>query len=479
MDGLEPAFLQKLMAAGDLPGFSALADRSKRTLVDNYRGTGASTFWFSGAIGAGPAHHARYSHTHFDPKTYNVLPFRTFNIPTPKAFWDTLDDRGKKIQIIDWHRTPFSKLKNGTFIDNWYGHEQPYSISTYPESTANDILNAYGSDPWMDHAKYDKSMDGHKLFLSDGYQRISKKVDYCIEQLANNEFDLFVPNFAELHQIGHDYLHVSDMEHPLFDSAMREALGDPLRETYQKIDEAITALIAAANDDTDIMLFAGPGMETQITANPAMDELTRRLDVGIETNTAPTEAIRTEFRQKFSHNARKRLAPLTRFVRQRFLDKTYLKRRFFAIPHNDNSGTIRINLKGREKYGIVSKGPELDALIDDLTDGLYGLRNADTGAPAVSDVVVTRDNFDGPLQHELPDIWVAWDRVNNRKNFTGICSDRIGHIDVTPSIRPGDHTQSGLFWSTGPNHRIFDQESPCMPEEITETIVGYFDEGRN
>ena len=61
----------------------------------------------------------------------------------------------------------------------------------------------------------------------------------------------------------------------------------------------------------------------------------------------------------------------------------WCRARAFAVPSNNMTGAIRINLKGREPEGVVEPGAEYEALRREIADALTVLENPETGRPAV------------------------------------------------------------------------------------------------
>ena len=85
---------------------------------------------------------------------------------------------------------------------------------------------------------------------------------------------------------------------------------------------------------------------------------------------------------------------------------TGARTRAFAHPA-ENQGYVRLNLRGRERDGIVDPD-EADALMDEIADGLRTFTDLD-GAPAVRSVERVADRFgSGDRAHLLPDLIVRW-----------------------------------------------------------------------
>ena len=472
-DGLDPDYLGQLIGEGALPNFKQLRDESRQAAIGVYAGMGAGAFWASSATGVSPAEHGRYFFLQFNPKTYDTAPFHERHTYRRRPFWEVLDDEGLRTAVIDWHRAPFGPMRHGILVDNWLGHDAPSPLRTMPPELARKLLAEYGHDPIAGgYANYGfESAEDHRSFTQGALKRIEFKTRFAIDKLASGGWDLFAPCFTELHDLGHYYMQLARGDHAEFDSALHAAIGDPLRDCYLALDHSIAAIRAAAGEKALTMMLAGPGMEPLISANGAMDEIALKLDLGISPRMTSGRAARQAYRKMMSGTLRRKLAPLARRARQLFADNDFKKRRFFAVPHNDNAGCIRVNLKGRERFGIITPGAECDAVLAEIKDGLLSLRNAETGAPAVSRVTFTRDALSGPYRDDLPDVFAEWDRTHNHRNFKTLTSERTGDIDVPPHLRNGDHTRHGVFWSTGPNHPVFADGHEHMPHEATSAVL--------
>ena len=119
------------------------------------------------------------------------------------------------------------------------------------------------------------------------------------------------------------------------------------------------------------------------------------------------------------------------------------------MPLNEESGAIRINLRGREPNGVVEPGYRYQAVVEELRDALLELRDTESGIPLVSDVLITRDHVPAAIDHPMiPDIFISWNRA---KRMDAVQSERLGRIemDFWPA-RSGDHHVDGLVLSNRP-----------------------------
>jgi predicted AlkP superfamily phosphohydrolase/phosphomutase len=87
------------------------------------------------------------------------------------------------------------------------------------------------------------------------------------------------------------------------------------------------------------------------------------------------------------------------------------------FPHVDWSKTqaysvglngLYLNLKGREREGIVEPGNEAAEVLQRISERMLAFRDPATGQPVVADVFVTAREFHGPMVESAPDLIVGY-----------------------------------------------------------------------
>jgi predicted AlkP superfamily phosphohydrolase/phosphomutase len=116
----------------------------------------------------------------------------------------------------------------------------------------------------------------------------------------------------------------------------------------------------------------------------------------------------------------------------------------FMMP-NDDAGYVRVNLRGRERDGIVDP-LEMEPLLDHIIKGLLSFRNRD-GSPTIRQIWrVSELGYAGPYHPDLPDLVVQWnDQVVTP--LMGVGSTQFGEIPSPGwgTGRTGCHT--GEAWA--------------------------------
>ncbi len=475
-DGADHAYIDAMMADGELPVLSRLKEQSRVFNFENDPAMGAAQFWNSASIGAGPGYHGHHFYMQFKPDTYDVVPNHESSIPDITPFWNTLDEEGYAIGVVDWHRLMPKPMKNGFILDNWLGHD-PLTGTVYLPETVKDETRRHftGDTAGGGFGAFPRdTADEVRAYFDAILDRIDTKTAFCIEKLEQKDWDLFIACFSEAHDVGHYYWHLDDPKHERYDPALAEKTKEPLRDCYRRMDAAVGRLLDAAGPDARVFTYGGPGMEMLVSANEAMDEMMRRIDLGYGAPKTATDTARQGYRSLVPPQLRWKLAPLVRSIRRRFSKHHHASRRFFSVPHNDNSGAVRINVKGREKHGLINLGTEYDEVVREISEAVMTFKNPDTGAPIVKRVVCIPQEFDGPHLNVLPDLFIEWNRDGAPRNFKKIVSEKYGEIEITDVTRTGDHNASGFYWTPA----SYGGAPVTLPEHVTAPLVAAVKAGR-
>jgi predicted AlkP superfamily phosphohydrolase/phosphomutase len=237
--------------------------------------------------------------------------------------------------------------------------------------------------------------------------------------------------------------------------------GDPVRDVYAAIDEAIGTVLARVDDDVLVILYAGHGMGPRYQGQYALAETLIRLGVAVPAVTSGLDSDREgALRRMLSWGWRRAPAPVRRLVRPhagdgglgmaaeeplREIDAAASQ--CFIIPNN-NFGGIRVNLVGREPTGQIRPGAELEAFCARLNQDLMELVNLADGKRLVRRVIRTKEVYDTAQTAHFPDLLVEWAATTEVR---GVASPKIGEIKRGYDYcRTGDHKPGGFFVARGP-----------------------------
>jgi len=128
-------------------------------------------------------------------------------------------------------------------------------------------------------------------------------------------------------------------------------------------------------------------------------------------------------------------------------NRSWEKCRAFAVPHNDTVGAIRINLKGRDRNGLVEPGAEYDRICDDLCAALAELTDPTSGRSVVRYISRIQRELHGPRLDRLPDITANWEQSFP---WNAVSSPRFGTVELrNQDARTGSHTPHAFLLASG------------------------------
>jgi predicted AlkP superfamily phosphohydrolase/phosphomutase len=270
--------------------------------------------------------------------------------------------------------------------------------------------------------------------------------------LGDGPFDLAWLTFCAAHVAGHQFWDLSQLDADALDADATRALESTLDDVYLAIDTAIARVLASLPSDADVMLVSPVGMDENTSRADLLPGMLRAiLDPQQQRDEGAGSSI-WRLRSSLPVGLRSRIAKaiparaaldLTARLEVRGVD--WSTTRAFAHPA-ENQGYVRLNLRGRERDGIVAP-EDADALLDVLAAGVRTFVDLD-GYQAVESVERVAERFGSGARAELlPDLVVRWTQ-RQATTVTGVRSERFGtvHRQGVGSGRSGNHTE-GDAWA--------------------------------
>jgi predicted AlkP superfamily phosphohydrolase/phosphomutase len=165
--------------------------------------------------------------------------------------------------------------------------------------------------------------------------------------------------------------------------------------------------------------------------------------------------------------------PLARRVKQR-LPRDTEDRHFEQLWHESvDWARTRAYAEGEPGHSFVrvsrSFSGDRESLLKEIAGELRLLENADSGRPAIVDVIDVRKRIPGPHADVLPDLAVAWalDGMLER-----IRHPRIGVIEEDlRDLPPSEHTEEGFVIAAGPGIRAQDAIGTGHIVDLAPTLL--------
>lgn len=489
LDSADYYLIKNWVNEGYLPTLASVIAHGSWGKIKSTADIGSGTVWPSYFTGSSPAKHRglQLHARRIKPGTYRLAYFPPHaNLVKREPFWLQLSRAGKRIAVLDVPMTYPVEGLNGIQLVGWGAHSPQWHLDSWPPELIKEVITRFGSYPAPDDDELSPrgltQLSEFYTGLITGIERKGLISRYYLDQEA---WDLFITVFAEPHCVGHNFWHLTDKNHPEYNSETAKTLGDSIFNVYKLIDFEISKIINST-PDVSFFIMSTEGMGPSYTGSHLLPEIIRRLGMSSrETSSGsmlsktlkdpasrlrqlipavrwgPDSAIRN-IRRNLPTSLIKLIELGRKLVPKNTWNtwKCYLTTlgndwqwsRAFSLP-SDFNGAIRINLKGREPYGLVEKGVEYDALCNELIHELSQLINMDTGRKAVSEVMRVDQFHKGDYINELPDIVVTW---AGDAPIRGLYSSRIGIVTgETLPFRTGAHRSYGFLIASG-NHVVKD-----------------------
>ncbi len=476
-DAASASVLDRLLSEGRLPTLARLRERGRHHQLD-----APATVFAAGAqhtlySGVELADHGLFYPFQWAPEEQRVHYMAHFEAPPP--VWEGLGRRGTRTLAVDPYesRAP-QEAPPGALVCGWQLHDRVVLREwSAPGETHQRLERLFGSPQPVDEV-FGRHTAGEMLGLRRRLLGAPGRVaDAATLLLPEQPFDLAWLTFCAAHVAGHQFWDLSQIDAAGLDADAERVLGSTLDDVYVAVDAAIGRVVAALPPGTDVMVISPVGMEVNTSRADLLPEMLTAILDGTTAEPAPPSsiwrlraALPSGLRAKVANALPEKAAlDLTSRLEMRGVD--WSATRAFAHPA-ENQGYIRLNLRGRERDGIVDPA-DADALMDEIAEGIATFHDLD-GQPAVASVEKVAERWGGRSRsYLLPDLVVRWtDRPTTK--LEGVRSPRYGTVlrHGVGSGRSGNHTEGDAWALIVPGaSRLVEPSRPPRLEDVAATAA--------
>ncbi len=398
--------------------------------------------------------------------------------PAPPAIWERLARAGLRTLAIDPYESRPPREWKGTYVCGWgFADRVVLPRWSLPRDAGSRLARRHGRGP---HATeiFGRPTVRELLALRAKLLRAPQRVaTAAVELLARERYDLAWLTFSAAHLAGHQFWDLSQLaEQPA--GRERDELASALEDVYAAVDAAFARVLAALPGDCDVVVTSAVGMDVNSSRADLLPQMLAAVLRGgpLPAGDESAGAI-WRLRAAIPPGARGAIAQalpdraaleLTARLELRGID--WSQTAAFCHPA-DNQGYVRLNLRGRERDGIVDPG-EADALLDAIADGLATFRDPD-GAPAVASVDRVAEHHRGTRAAQLPDIVVQWSE-RAATTLAGVHSPAFGDVlrRGSGSGRSGNHTPGDAWAVVAPAaHALCEPARPPRLADVASTVA--------
>ena len=445
LHGGGPYYLRPLLAAGRVPAIARLmAAGSSRTLLSPYPISASA--WVTMLTGQSVATHGVIDYMQVDARSYHAATAERVDSSAyrDRTIFAVLTQAGRRMASIYLPMTHPPFPVNGIIISGF-----PLPDEQWPPTWPPELSRTIGplNQRKLASLRYERS-DKVREYLDFHLDRVTQ---VALEACRDREYDLVLACLA-LPDLAHHYFWSGDTP---------EAL-EPIYRVYERVDGAIGRLMDAAGADDYFVLFSdhggGPAPRRLFTVNRWLQ------DAGYQTPSAPAlqrlgainlvngairAARRLRINQRLAPYLGGRLRAGVSAITQNDAFVDWTRTRAYGMNFFYPLVGLEINLRGRQRHGIVEPGAAYERLRQELVERLAGLEDPATGRQICRDVRPGADMFGGPHVERFPDVVGILDRDYDSRTQIG---DAVFEPNRLQWEYPymGYHDSEGTFTIRGP-----------------------------
>ncbi|HEY1262490.1 MAG TPA: alkaline phosphatase family protein [Terriglobales bacterium] len=252
--------------------------------------------------------------------------------------------------------------------------------------------------------------------------------------------------FSSLDLNSHMFWRLMDPHHPEYDASLAAEYGAAIPQFYEQIDQVLGEVLPRIDDHTTLLVLSDHGF--------APYNRSFNLNTWLLTN--GYIVLKSDAATAASNEA--------------FAGVDWSRSRAYGLGLNG----LYVNLRGRERQGIVAPGAQADALLQELQDKLLAVRDGDSSVPVITRVDRAKDVYQGPYAQDGPDLLVGYNRGYRAGWQTILGNFPADVFENNTNPWSGDHCMDftlvpGVLLS----NRKIESQSPALTD-IAPTILAQF-----
>ena len=469
LDGSTFRIIDPLMDSGKLPNLRRLKAEGSSGILRSTIHPYSAQAWSSFMTGMNPGKHGIYDFVHHEDGNYRL---RFVNAADRKAhsIWKILSHHGLNVGVVNVPLTYPPEEVNGFLIA---GMDSPGKASnfTYPRSILEELETRVGPYTIELNVRDYMRHGLEEQFLDDLKQMIRRQVRAVKNLMSTKEWDFFTFVSRAPDQVQHFYWRFMDPAHPYRPKEVPSKLQNAIADVYGQLDAAIGEIEGMLGPDTYLLIISdhgqGPDGNRAFYINKWLrsvgylsfknenrNRALRRI-CGQETVSRSVDFLKGILPRKLKDSLLNRFPWLRDRVETAlsFSDIDFTNTLAYS---EDVRGNIWINLKGRQREGMVDPG-EYERVREEIIRLLKELRDPQTGEHLVDRVFRREDLYHGEFLSGAPDIIFTQPADAYKHMLRRSRTDRdsmSSYIETLPEseieIWPtSSHTLDGIFLLRG------------------------------
>lgn len=407
LDGATWTLLRPLAAAGLLPHLSQLIEEGASGVLESTIPPLTAAAWVSFQTGQNPGKHGIYDFFRYDPIRQDLTIVNAADV-RGGVLWDLLGQAGRRVGVINVPFTYPPRPVNGYLIG---GLMSPRAEDAFWPPTLYDEVQAEVGDYPIFIPVRSFAYLGLVGFLDRLTHMVTQRAETALYLLSRYPTDFTIVQFQSLDVVQHALWPWLNSQHPSYssrDPGERERVCDYFRH----LDTQVGRLVAAAGPETTVIVMSDHGFGPvywrlylnqwladqgflQVRGGSRLVRWTGWVEQGLQR----LDVLKLRRRLIAPFGGRERL--VRRVTQDALID--WQRTQVFA-PSGVIYGLVRINLRGRDREGIVAPGDEYEAVRQAVAERALEWRNPESGRPVIQQVYRREEIYHGPQVANLPDL---------------------------------------------------------------------------
>jgi predicted AlkP superfamily phosphohydrolase/phosphomutase len=251
--------------------------------------------------------------------------------------------------------------------------------------------------------------------------------------------------FSSIDENGHMFWRAWDERHPAHTPELGAKYSRVLEELYQEMDRVVGRVIERLDEHTTLLVLSDHGFAPYYRSFNLNSWLRDQGYIGLKDPAQPAGG-------DYLSNV------------------DWSRTRAYGLGLN----ALYLNLRGRERYGIVPPGSTAEALLAELRAKLLAIRDPATGLPVITRVDKASEVYSGPNLKTAPDLLIGYNRGYRAGWGTVLGGFSLDVFEDNTEAWSGDHCiDSTLVPGVLVSNKKILAESPKLTD-VAPTILAEF-----
>jgi len=445
IDGATWEVLHPLMRAGVMPTLAKLVDEGISTTLTSTIPPDTATAWTSFQTGMNPGKHGVFDFHQYNRGDYYPSFVNSERIGT-ETIWGILSRNKKKIILVNIPVTYPPQPINGCMVTGLLTPSIKSNF-TYPTRLAREILDIEKDYTIIttQESFRNTSLDN---FIEELIRTETKRTNVMRHLLEQYAWDVAMIHFQSTDPLQHAVFWYLDEKNPEFSPQNYQAL----QKFYRSIDRNIAALLNQIPRSALKIILSDHGFESV------------RKTIYIN-NILVNEGLLSLKKQGFFRQKLFALFRALRKLKGRFFKQMFSFPRSIALVAKTALvdwtrtkafvltgwlyGFIYLNLKGREKGGIVAEGWAYEELRESIAKNLSSIMDPETNTRVFRKIYKREEIYEGPHLKNAPDLIAVPEQGYECSQSFIETSDDIFKKNILGIDHTGTHNQDGICIFSG------------------------------